>query len=450
MWGKYRIKIAMLLLFVGSFFLIGQPISAVQKPEIPQIPQSSVRVALEPYYSCSISIIGLKKGWWEEVGITLLPKPHGKIVTGAETVPILASQTLDMVNQPAIHVLGAVKDLPPVKCFIYDNMFLGYAIVAQKGYKSIEEFKAEGLSVEEAVEKAAAQMEGKRVGYGGAAAERSFMDTVLNKGGLSFSDVELSAFSDPDVVGMMLTNQLDFAGGLGLPALQKLVSKGFKTIISAGDIAKAAEPTADSPELRTVFQVGWTTYDSFIEENYDTILRFSSVIWRQARFVNEHQDEAIKIHLPFINSITGTHNTYEQIKLSHDYLDPFVNFEQQWRWMFDTSYPFYEDYVLGSFIKGWEEEGYLEPGEIKVSDVSIVKKVYIDMLRLRDGSYLTMNETKRLIEKAEKRTEVSTESLNQANALLAKASHFYEAYDYLDASRFAKAAKEWVEYALSE
>ena len=75
---------------------------------------------------------------------------------------------------------------------------------------------------------------------------------------------------------MMLTSQIDVCGGMGLPAVMELISKGFKMIVTAGQIAQSAKPSAESKELRTVFQVGWTTYDDYIEENYDTILRFSS------------------------------------------------------------------------------------------------------------------------------------------------------------------------------
>lgn len=447
---KRKHRLTIMLALVGSVLLIGQSVYALEKPKIPEIPQHGVRAVQEPYYSCSISIIGIEKGWFKELGITFLPEPHGKVVTGAETVPMLASKTIDMIDQPSIFALGAIKDLPPVKVFVYDNIFFGYAVLGQPEYKSVEEFTAEGFTHAESIEKAVAQMEGKRMGYDGSPSARSFIATVLGKSGLSLTDTELSAFEDPELQAMMLTGELDFADGMGLPALQTLTSKGMKKIVSASDIVKTAKATADSPELRTVYEIGWTTYDSFIEEHYDTILRFSSVVWRIARFVNEHQDEAIRIHLPFVNSISGTRNTYEQIKFSHDVLDPFVTFEEQWRWFFDTSYPLYEDYVLGSFINGWVEAEYLEPGEVKPSDITIARKVYIDMLHLRDESYLTMNQTKRLIEKAEKEAKVSTESLDQANSLLARASYFYENYDYLDASRFAKAAKEWIEYGLSE
>jgi hypothetical protein len=237
---------------------------------------------------------------------------------------------------------------------------------------------------------------------------------------------------------------------MGLPAVMEMISKGFKMVVTASQIAQSAKPSADSVELRTVFQVGWTTYDEYIEENYDTILRFSSVVWRQARLINENQAEAISIHLPFLNSVSGARNTEEQIKQAYEIFDPFFPFEKQDRWFNDTSFPLYEDYVLGSYINSWIEDGYLKPGEIKPSDITIAGQVYNDMLGYKEKSEPVISEVKELLQKAKDQKKGTPADMNQANELLQKAIAFYDGYDYLDASRFANAAKEWANYILSQ
>jgi len=233
-----------------------------------------------------------------------------------------------------------------------------------------------------------------------------------------------------------------------LPAVMELISKGFKMIVTAGQIAQSAKPSADSKELRTVFQVGWTTYDDYIEENYETILRFSSVVWRQAQFINDNQAEAISIHLPFLNSISGARNTEEQIKQAYEIFDPFFGFEAQERWFNDPSFPLYEDYILGTYINSWVEEGYLKPGEIKPADISIARKVYTDMLGYKKSSSATIEDVKKMMQTVKDTKAGSAADIQQAEDLLQKAISFYDGYNYFDAARFSSAAKEWASYIM--
>jgi hypothetical protein len=64
-------------------------------------------------------------------------------------------------------------------------MFLGYAIMAQpdKGYKSVQELIAAGVSPQEAVKKAVEQMRGKRFGYPAEMAIKGFINLALERGG---------------------------------------------------------------------------------------------------------------------------------------------------------------------------------------------------------------------------------------------------------------------------
>ncbi len=416
------------------------------KPAIPEIPQVNVRAVQEPYFVCSASSIGLAKGWFKEVGITFVPESYGKIITGGETVQMIASKNMDMIDQPTMQVLGAIKNLPPVKVFVYDSIFWGSIVLGDQKYKSVEEFQKEGLPLNEAIKRAVSQIRGKKWGTSGSPGDMSFVKTVLAQGGLTVDDIEVNIYADPEITAMMLTKQIDFCGGMGLPAVMELISKGFKMIVTASQIAQSARPSAESTELRTVFQVGWTTYDDYIAKNYDTILRFSSVVWRQAAFINTNQADAISLHLPFLNSASGARNTPEQIKQAYEIFDPFFGFDQQEKWFNDPSFPLYEDYVLGSYINSWVEDGYLKPGEIKPADISIARKVYTDMLNYRKSAGAAIEEAKGLLQKAKDAKKGAAADVAQADTLLQKAQAFYAGYDYLDASRFANAAKEWAAY----
>jgi len=142
------------------------PAKAGGKPAIPEIPQVSVRAVQEPYYVCSASSIGVDKGWFKEVGITLVPEPYGKVITGGETVQMIASKNMDMVDQPTMQILGAIKNLPPVKVFVYDSIFWGSIVLGDSRFKTVDEFQKEGLSLNDAIKEAVAQIEGKRGNIG--------------------------------------------------------------------------------------------------------------------------------------------------------------------------------------------------------------------------------------------------------------------------------------------
>jgi len=456
---KAHMKVLVLILvFASTVFLIASgkkeekpDTVGVKKPNIPTIPQVEVRAIQEPYYVCSAASIGLDKGWYEEVGIKIVPEPYGKVVTGGETVQMLASRNMDMINQPTMQVLGAIKNLPPIKVFVYDSIFWGSIVLGNPdNFKSVEDFQNEGLPLNEALRKAVSQIDGKAWGTSGSPGDMSFVKTVLAQADLTVNDIEVNIYADPEITAMMLTGQIDVCGGMGLPAVMEMISKGFKMIVTASQIAQSAKPSADSTELRTVFQVGWTTYDDYIEDNYDTILRFSSVVWRQARLIDENQEEAIDIHLPFLNAVSGARNTREQIKQAYEIFDPFFSFEKQERWFTDTSYPLYEDYVLGSYINSWVEDGYLKPGEVKTSDITIARKVYMDMKNYKESAEPLIKEAKALLQEARDQNKGATEDLNQTDMLLQKAISFYDGYDYLDADRFANAAIEWANYNLSQ
>ena len=411
-------------------------------PAIPVIPETTIRIVQEPYYVCSAASIGIEKGWYKELGISFDPEPYGTVITGEDTTQYLASQKGDMVDQPTVQSMGAIKDLPPIKTFVFNSIFYGSVVLGQPGMKTVADFKAEGHAHQEAITLAMEQLRGKTFAYDGTASSHSFVTSCLQMANMGMDDISLSAYGDPEIVSMMLTNQIDFCGGMGLNAAQELINKGMVVIVSASDVVETAQASASSPELRTVFQVGWTTYDSYIEENYDTILRFSSVVWREARFINENREEAISIHLPFMNSISGSQNTEGDMESAYSVLTPYYSFEDQQRWFEDPSYPLYYEHAIGAYIQDWVEKGYLAEDELKVEDVCIAQQVFEDMKNLKAQSETNIAAAEQAIAAG-----AAGEALTQAQSLLEQARYYLDAYDFLDAEAFSAAAVAWAEYS---
>lgn len=396
----------------------------------PEIPQVDVRFAHFPYFDHTQSIIGLKQGWFKDVGITFVPDDVGIVVNAEDASAVFASGRVDVMSASAQLFLPAAKTLPPFKVFFYADIFQGYAILAQpdSGAKSFDEFLAEGMSPDEAFKATMAQLKGKRFAFPTEAAIKGFIDLAVQKGGMTLADVEaVGAPGDPANVALMQAGRADFQVG-GVPSRMTLEIAGFKPILNSGNLAAYAAASADSPELRAVFHDGWVATDEWITANYDTVLRLASVGFRINQFINESPDEAAVIHTPFLNSVAGTDFANDVAKIAYDNLHPFWNFEEQKGWVLDKENPLNGEYVIGSAIKLYEEQGLFQPGEFAWDQFTIVPKVYGDLLDYKA-------KTDELFKKLEG-MELSAE----AAALRDQARAQYSAFNFLDAHRFAAAA----------
>ena len=323
-----------ILIGLGALFGIAGNAASGKEPEIPQV---QVRYAHLPYFDHSQAIIGLKQGWFKELGITYVPNDIGIVVTAEDAPAVFASGRLDVMSSPIGLMLPAAKTLPPFKMFFYGDIFQGYAIMSQPDEhdKSFQEFLHEGKTPDEAFKLTMAQLKGKRFAFPTEAAIKGFIDIALRKGGMTLSDVDaVGAPGDPANVALMQAKRADFQVG-GVPSRMTLQIAGFKPILTSGDLAAYATASADSEELRAVFHDGWIATDAWINNNYDTVLRIASVGFRINQFIHDHPDEAAAIHTPFLNSIAGTHFENSVAKVAYDSLDPFWTFDQQAGWILD-------------------------------------------------------------------------------------------------------------------
>lgn len=401
-----------------------------QQSNAPQIPKVTVKFAHEPYFDHTQAIIGLKQGWFEDVGITFEPNNTGIVVGGDEALAVFASGRVDVMSGSAQVLLPGADRLPPFKMFFFADIFQGYAILGQPdgNYKSFAEFVAEGKSADEAYRAAVGQMKGKTFAYPPEAAIKGFIDLSLSKGGLTLSDMKTNVADDAANVALMQAGRADFQVG-GVPSRLTLQSAGFKPILTSADLAQYAKPTADSVELRAVFQDGWLATDDWLKANHDTALRLAGVGFRINAFINAKPDEAAAIQTPFLNSVAGTHFDNAVAKVAYQSLDPFLPFDAQKAWHLDPNSPLNGQYVIGSAIKLYEEQGLFKPGQYKWSDFSIADQIYKELIGYRDkasGIIQTL--------------EAATPSGDAAD-LLTQAKRNFGILNYLDAARFAEAAQ---------
>ncbi len=416
-------------------------------PATPDIPKQVVRFANSPFIDHSQAVIGMHKGWFDDVGIDIQPKPYAMTIPAEQRAASLVAGTVDMVSWQVSGMLAAMKQQPNLVFFVAGDIFQGYAILAQSdgGYKTYQDFLKAGDKPDEAMVKAIRQMRGKRWATLGLAAVQQFVDLVLEKAGMTRNDLTIIPVDDPKTVNLMLTKQADFQTA-GAPARMELQGKGMVPILTILDMAQNAKPSAESRELRAIFMDGWVTTTDFWEKHRDTVLRMASVQFRITKFINTNQREALEIHVPFLNSVAGRSLTLEDGKRIYEELDPFLTFEQQHRLYFDKSYPMYYEWEVGAKIKAYEERGVYKSGEMTVDKATLAHTVYFTLWDLKTKTDRLLPEVQAAIETAKRRGKNPAKAIE----LQQRAKFFYDAYDFLDAHRFAVAAKEWAEYALTQ
>lgn len=404
--------------------------ASVAKGEIPKV---TVRFGHEPYLDHTQASIALEKGWFDEVGIDIQQDNSGVdgiVVDGNQAISIFSSGRLDVMSGSAQLLMPAVKNVPPYKMFFFADIFQGYAILAQpdSGYKSFAEFfEGEDMAPEEAYKATMEQMKGKIFAYPPEAAIKGFIGLALKKGGVTLDDMETNVAKDSTNVSLMQSGRADFQVG-GVPSRLTLETAGFKPIVTSADLAQFAEPSADSEELRAVFHDGWLAPEEWVQDNRDTMLRMASVGFRINQFIKEKAEEAMSIHVPFLNSVAGTDFDDETAEVAYESLHPFYTLEDQKAWHLEEDNPLNGKYVIGSAIKLYEEEGTLGEGEYTWEDFSVAHEVYRELLDYRE-------QASQLIKKAE-----SKDLGGEKAELLKKAKRQHENFNFLDAKRFAEAA----------
>jgi ABC-type nitrate/sulfonate/bicarbonate transport system substrate-binding protein len=297
------------------------------------------------------------------------------------------------------------------------------------GYKSVGEFVQSGLSADAAIQAAMKQMTGKTFAYPAEASVKPFIDLAIHKGGLARSAFKSLVLDDPLTVNAMRNKQADFQVG-GVPSRLTLQREGFKPIVSAADLAKIAKPSPESDELASIFTDGWACSREYYQHNPDTVLRLSSVNFRITKFMNEHMDEALAIHMPYLSQVTGQTFSAAEGAIFYKSLDPFYTFEAQQSWYHDpASVDFYMN-MNGAIINNFIKQGIYKQKPPTVDDVSVAADVYQTLETLRDS------ETQKLSQLA------ASNGGDNLKSCIARARRYFDAYDFLDADKTAQACMQ--------
>src|ERR1700749_1512656 len=124
------------------------------------IPGATIKFGMRPYADNTFYIIGMKKGWFQDVGITFEPAPYGMKANDSNVTTLLLNGQLDIISEFCPLMLPTYKDARTLKCIGFTDNFLGNAILANPALKlkSFKDYVAEGKPFKEALELAMAPM----------------------------------------------------------------------------------------------------------------------------------------------------------------------------------------------------------------------------------------------------------------------------------------------------
>lgn len=178
------------------------PQSAASSPS-PTTPVEVVKQGIVGVVSDAGILIGIERGYFREAGITI---EGTRIGSASEAIQFLATGQLD--------VLGGGPGVGLYNAFAQGSRL---RVVADKGSALNERFGLNPLLVRKDLYDSGqlrdfSQLRGKRVGLSGlTTTNRVDINKILERGGLTEADIELTAMSFPDMVPALANGNIDFA-----------------------------------------------------------------------------------------------------------------------------------------------------------------------------------------------------------------------------------------------
>src|SRR5690606_39067031 len=124
-------------------------------------------------------------------------------------------------------------------------------------------------------------------------------------------------------------------------------------------------------------------------------------------------------HVPYLNSAAGTDFDVATGRIVYKDLDPFLTFDEQKAIFDDKDNPLNIEYVTGSAIKLYEEQGVFSAGAYTWKDFVVADDIYHELEQLKA-------ETEEALARADAAMEVADPAVKaEAASLIERARAFY-------------------------
>jgi ABC-type nitrate/sulfonate/bicarbonate transport system substrate-binding protein len=389
-----------------------------------EIPSVDVRFSMWPFGDTTIGFIGIKQGFFGDVGINLVPGAGETLLIDQTPGELLTGQ-LDMASGYMPIQIQTFPKQPGIKMIQLHDTYVGNYLLAGPGTgaKTYEELSRPGASFDAAATSAVRQIRGKRVALGTAGNNRDFFSTLLGIAGLTPKDFELTVIDDAKILELARAGGTDFALPSGAAQNVVLMNEGFYRVFGIGQLL-ANLPPGDPRAVTALGDAGIVGTDEYIKANTETVLRFMSVYYRIIDQVLDDPGTALAIVLPHLNAATGLRLTLRDCKVVFSRFYEFISFEQTADHLLNRRYPLQLDNVYVPQIEAAKKGGIYKPTDnVTPEDIFVGTRFY------------------RILTDLKRRYELLKGSQAAKTRMAAEAEDHYRNRNYLDAYRLLRAAR---------
>lgn len=376
------------------------------------IPQASVKLGLSPYGDELLAAAAIKRGYFANVGISFSNGDYGIKTDLIKSVTPLLNNQIEIGSGYPPAVASQLDNVSDVVGFAYSDVFYGYRILAPSGkYKTLASEMAAGAPFDTAIETVMTQLKGQDVILRTGVAP-TFYNLLCTHSQTSMDDWNITYLSNDDILRQAEAGGCDFISPTGAVEISRLQKEGWEPLV---DLKEAIEylPKDETTALRATFS-GYVTTRAWAEANWDTILRFTSVIYRIIDDMKTDPEGTAADFVDYVNDYTGSALTAEELAGTFDGLYSLQSFEEADAMFNDPSADFNFETVMDENLRVLHEEGVLK--ESYTSDaLSIADKVYNDLKTYKE------------------KAEGLLASADASEENVAKAKSYFDAFDYLDA-----------------
>jgi len=398
----------------------------------PSIPSATVRLACNPYGNHAWVVLAARKGFLKDVGITLDP-PEPKVVLEQQSVPQLENGEIDVSTMYLGLVTEAIDKTPNIKPFFVHSYWAGNTILVapDSGFKTVDEFIAEGLSWEDASRETMMQLKGQDIVVPPNPSTYPWMNLAYSFAGLTMEDSNVIALEDPKAVQLAISGGVKVAAPGGAVQIYQLEKQaGWKTLMSTGQMVKYVEGGAGTAINNVLNYDCLISTQSYLDNNHDTVLRLCSALYRTVDYMfGPEQLTALAEYAPFINANAGSDLDAEAIKFIFEVLDPFFTWDDQRKLWADPSYPLYYENIYKYQLDAYKKEGKIADQDYDLNEFFQAKKLWEDM-----------NAQKTKADELFAKLKAGGDLSEDRKKLIEAAQAQYDAYNFLDAVRFLEAA----------
>lgn len=390
------------------------------------IPKATIKFGMRPYADNTFYYIGMKKGWFDNVGISFDPAPYGLKANDSNVLTLMLNGQLDMISEYCPLILPTYKDARSLKCVGFTDNNQAFSVLANPKLKlkTFKEYIAEGKSFDEAIKAALKPLEGKTLVGAPELSARPFEEGLSKLSGLKWN---LQVLDDAKSLVLAKAGREDFVNPEGAPITYTLRQAGWTDLIDIGDLVKYGPGGEGSPLEGLIDIVGVAANGDYVNKNQNTVLRFMSVVWRI--FDQTAKDPSLfDLQAPYLNSFAGTNLDGKGVADTVNVLDPFTPFADNKAYYDDPKNLLYYQNVWSAIIADLEDHNIMPKGIVKPDDVVWGGPIWHQMLDYKTKSDALF-------------AKLGASSLpDDKKAMLDKAKDFYDAFDFLDSYRLALAA----------